>query len=837
MAKTLLTAMGVVVLGIGILATVDLPDQQPRLPVQLGGEQGLVVQGPNPDFPAGDHSLRVGDRILRVDGREVPNQEYLHFYLDGLRVGDRIELEVERAGRDGVYPGARLVPLLTDFAMVINFIVALGVWFFGMLIIVRGTLGRDVLLFYGQAMTLATVMFVYWPENTLSLPGGEYVCWFLSNGLYPMTVALLLHFALFFPEKQRSWLRKVVPFLYLPPVMVAAWLIVGVARARASLAPADVAFYLDAFSALRIYLATYFVAGPLLWAWTYVRTNQFETRQRLKWLFWGFTLGISPHVLLHELPEGLGFTPFVPEIISHICALFAASSMLFAIARYRILDVDLVIKRSLVYGLLTLFVVFAYLALVGLGDWLTIRLTGGESVVWVRLVVVLVVASVFAPTRNLAHRLVDRVFFRSQHDQRVALVAYSRDLARTIDIRDLSERICGLFDRIPGADRVRVYVTGGTGGGMHQVLGTPHATGGQDHDLDDSQLDRLGLHRRERAFARPAESVDLRDLALLVPLRVDGQLVGLIGLGPKKSGQVYHPEDLEFVNAVSDQTAVAFATARAFREIQDLNVHLEQMVYDRTAQLAEANNRLVEQYDRLKKLDELKESLTRMVVHDLKNPVGTILIGTEYLERSDADELKPDIRQTMEMIRNTAREMQELIANLLDVNRMEEGELALDRVSVPVSEVISQGLDRVRLLARYHQVEFEVDGHTAKVPCVDRALFTRMLINLLTNAVKFAPRGSQVTISAGDYERDGESGLWLAIANLGPAVPSDLQERIFEKFFQAAERRAVAYAGAGLGLPFCKMVAEAHGGRIVIESPLEGKTDGSRFVVYIPDAC
>jgi K+-sensing histidine kinase KdpD len=715
----------------------------------------------------------------------------------------------------------------------------MGVWVFGMLILLRGTLNRDVLLFFGQAMTLSTVMFVYWPENTLGLPWGDRVSWFLSNGLYPFTVALVLHFALFFPERHRTWTRKLVPLLYLPPVVMAAWLITALASARATLQPEDVAWYGQAFQVFQVYLAVYFVASLTLWARTYVRTGQFATRQRLKWLFWGFIVGIAPHVLLHELPEGLGLQALLPEEITHTCALLAPASMVVAIIRYRLLDVDLVIQRSIVYATLTLFVVFAYLFLVGLGDWLAINFLGGESYTLVRILVVLLLAGLFAPARSVAHRVVDRVFFRGQYDQRLALMEYSRELASTLDIQELSGKTHALLERVLPTRFLSVFVLSDDEKELVEVYRHPDSDVDGDVDgpahLGIGEVLSLGLGERERAFPVMASTEELQGVHLLVPLRVDERVIGLIALGEKLSEQSFQEDDLTFVDAVSDQTAIAFGRARVFKTLKDLNVHLEQKVYERTGQLAAANDRLVEQYQKLKKLDELKEALTRMVVHDLKNPVGTILIALSYLDRQQDDEVPEDVGKTLQMIRHTAGEMQELIANLLDVNRMEEGQLALDRHACQVQDVLMASADRVRLLAQYHHVDLNTNGEATKAPWIDRSLMTRVLVNLLTNAVRFSPRDAAVSVSSGHYQEEGDTGLWISVTNRGPVIPENLRDRVFEKFFQASDTQAAAFRGVGLGLTFCKMVVEAHGGRIELQSPAPGQEDGARFTVFIPD--
>jgi len=825
MLKKILIVVALLLFVTGVLATIDLPTQQPRLPVMLGGQTGLEVAGPNPDFPSSDHDLRIGDKIVSAEGRSVSDGDYLSFVLDGLRVGQRVELRVDREGV-GANAQAALVPFLTERLLIINVIVALWIWFFGMIILSKGTADRSVLLFFGMAMTLSTVMIVYWPENKLCLSWGDRLCWFLSNGMYPFTVALVLHFAIYFPEKSGGLARRLVPYFYIPTVAIAAWLIWAVARARSSLAIADFENYQTAFSVFRVYLAVYFIAGPIIWIVKYRRTRQHVTRQRLKWLIWGFTVGIAPHVLLNELPKGLGLAPILPEEITYILALFSATAVLIGVARYRLLDVDLVINKSLVYSSLTLFVVGAYLLLVGLGDYMMAGwLHGGTG--WVRVVAVLLLAAIFAPAQNLAQTFVDKVLFRGRYDQRLALMDYSRDLARTIDIGELAGNLSKLFARVIPAESLVVFAGADDGEIMVEVFSEPTGMRSGATRLDAAQLETMGVLGRKSSFLAPP-GMPGPEAEVLVPLRAEERLVGLIVLGQKRSGLVYGEEDIRFIDAVADQTAVAFERARAFKIIKDLNISLEQRVYERTAQLAEVNDRLLEQYHKLKDIDELKEAMTRMIVHDLRNPVSTIMLGLDFLDRDDIGGMDDEVHHALDVIRNTAAEMKDLIGDLLDITRMESGNLLLDRQTVQVGSLVQASAKRLLVMAQARHVEIRAGVVENVKVDVDVALMTRVLVNLLANAIRFSSRESVIELSARVLGGDGDRQVCLEVTNSGPIIPAELHDKIFEKFFQAKGGN-MGFRGVGLGLAFCKMVLQAHGGHVELRSPAPDRNDGARF--------
>jgi signal transduction histidine kinase len=414
-------------------------------------------------------------------------------------------------------------------------------------------------------------------------------------------------------------------------------------------------------------------------------------------------------------------------------------------------------------------------------------------------------------------------------DQRAELIDYSRMLARVLDLQDLRAALEAYLARVVGTRGLRVFATDETGEHLVEIL--PSGQAGEPERLETAALALLESGAQSGAFTPEFIPRVLVGTEVLAPLRTEGRLVGLASLGPKDSGQPYTDEERGFVNAVAAQTAVAFDRARALKRVQDVNLGLEQKVFERTQQLAEANDRLAEQFARLEKLDEMKEALTRMVVHDLKNPVATILLGLEFLERGKTEPLPEHVQHILDIISATMRDIQDLITNLLDLNRMEAGELALDRQAIRLAELAAAAARRVEMLARHRQVRVRIEEREDCRARVDPGLLTRLLVNLLSNAAKHATRGSDVQL---EIAPESAGGVCLAVTNQGPNIPAELHGRVFEKFFQAGGDRSGILAGTGLGLAFCRLVAEAHGGAIGLESPPEGLESGARFWVRLP---
>jgi signal transduction histidine kinase len=170
-----------------------------------------------------------------------------------------------------------------------------------------------------------------------------------------------------------------------------------------------------------------------------------------------------------------------------------------------------------------------------------------------------------------------------------------------------------------------------------------------------------------------------------------------------------------------------------------------------------------------------------------------------------------------------------MINDLLDVSKMESGTLELDlqdiNLFVPVEEALEQVQDLIR--ADNQNLIVNISHDLPAMLRVDEEKLRRVLVNLLGNAIKFTPRGGDITLAA----NPSEEGVHFSVTDTGSGIPEEAFERIFEKFGQVEQRQNAHKMSTGLGLTFCKMAVEAHGGRIWVESELK---KGSTFFFTIP---
>ena len=175
-----------------------------------------------------------------------------------------------------------------------------------------------------------------------------------------------------------------------------------------------------------------------------------------------------------------------------------------------------------------------------------------------------------------------------------------------------------------------------------------------------------------------------------------------------------------------------------------------------------------------------------------------------------------------------------MINDLLDVSKMEDGSLVLDKQSVQASALVAKALHQVEALAKEKHLTLKQEI-PPDIPTFigDEEKLLRTLVNLLGNAIKFTPLSGTITVAAQlkAQEQDIASSLVFSVRDTGEGIPSEAFERIFQKFGQVESRKAGRKMSTGLGLTFCKLVVEAHGGRIWVESELG---QGSTFLFAIP---
>lgn len=228
--------------------------------------------------------------------------------------------------------------------------------------------------------------------------------------------------------------------------------------------------------------------------------------------------------------------------------------------------------------------------------------------------------------------------------------------------------------------------------------------------------------------------------------------------------------------------------------------------------------------------ERLRQDLTHMIVHDLRSPLSSVMAAIELLGRGVSGELGREQNNILTIAGTSAHQMLEMINTLLDISRLESGRMPLEAGQCDPIALVERAVQTLDSLAQERGIGVQLDVSLPAVVTADAGLVTRVVQNLLGNALKFSGRGSTVLIRVGlvaEDERREARLLTVSVIDQGIGIAPKDREKIFAKFGQVGERRG----GTGLGLTFCKLVVEAHGGQIWFESEV-GR--GSTFSFTLP---
>lgn len=235
--------------------------------------------------------------------------------------------------------------------------------------------------------------------------------------------------------------------------------------------------------------------------------------------------------------------------------------------------------------------------------------------------------------------------------------------------------------------------------------------------------------------------------------------------------------------------------------------------------ISSLNERLNESIADLKELSHFKENMTNMIVHDLKNPLGSI-INVEYIE----DKVVRDA-----IVKQSAFRMLNLVENILNVYKYTDSKIELNRKEIMLSVVLEKALNEVSFLVDKSSIKIKSSHNLNCILNIDEDIIRRVFVNLLTNAIKFSPIKGTIDIGT----KLEKNNILISVTNSGESIAKQDQELIFKPFGQVSKKRSGKIKSTGLGLAFCKLAVESHNGEIGVISEEDSKTS---FWFKLPDS-
>jgi len=394
---------------------------------------------------------------------------------------------------------------------------------------------------------------------------------------------------------------------------------------------------------------------------------------------------------------------------------------------------------------------------------------------------------------NLTARVRDQVVTaRERAKVTEDLYLFSRKLASIVSLDDL---LWATVYQIAAMLKVRVVLLLPDGDGVSVRAGYP-----PEDLLDEADLAAARwAWEHSRAAGRGADTLPGAK-RLFLPMRTGRASIGMIGLDNDRPGPILSPDERRLLDALSDQAALAIERVNLVQDI------------DRAKLTAET--------------ERLRSALLTSISHDLRTPLASILGSATSLRayHNSIDEKAQD--ELIATIQDESERLNRFINNLLDMTRLESGAIAVRAEATDLADVIGSALRRASKVLGAHHVKVDMTPDLP-MPQLDAVLLEQVIFNLLDNAAKYAPPGSEISVKAwasGNLVR-------IEVRDEGDGIPPGDLERIFDKFYRvhAADYRR---AGTGLGLAICRGFIEAMGGTITASN--RSDRSGAIFTVTLP---
>ncbi len=528
-------------------------------------------------------------------------------------------------------------------------------------------------------------------------------------------------------------------------------------------------------------------------------------------------------------------------------AIRALSWVAAGLATYVILQVHPPDLKTLARQTLRFIAVTVVLSAVFFGVLVTVQSVSWPTLTqrdaWLLTGLIAVVMAILLPgLSSLSERALNRLFFGTDYDAREVVRYYSQSVSNILDVDRLTTVAFDVIGQVFDLERGALLLVQHGGTGYSTIL---PVRGRGNVPTQLGEMETFGtLMNRFRQSGAPLTQYDIDvlpayrhipeserqwlsnlQMELYVPIRSQDEVIGLLALGPKRSGEAFRRNDLNLLSTLADQTVAALNNAKLVRDLQRLNLDVSQLNAE------------------LEAMNQAKTDFISIASHELRTPLSQVNGYSQML----AEELGPNSPLSVfvnGLIRGATR-LTEIVDVMLDVSRLDVGGLSLKRTPVALNQVIERAIDEWASALSERGHTLVTDGLDA-LPHLegDTARLQQAFSQLINNAIKNTPDGGRIEIIGRAHTQDG-SGQFVEVIVKDNGIgidPAD-QHKIFDKFYRTGDlmkhstgKTKFKGAGPGLGLSLVKGIIDAHGGRIWVESPgYDEKTcPGSNFHVLLP---
>jgi signal transduction histidine kinase len=500
--------------------------------------------------------------------------------------------------------------------------------------------------------------------------------------------------------------------------------------------------------------------------------------------------------------------------------------MAYAIIKHRLFDIKRAVARSVAYILSLGFIGLVYGGAIFLLSSIFVsdnKIDSAERVSYV--VLALLSALLYGPTKKFFDRLTNRIFYRDAYDPEEFLDELNGAIVGNIELGVLLRHSTRVIQKNLKCEHcfIEVLPTPTT---PHRIIGE----GSIELDKTETEYILSGLvHFGKRLLiteqlgsgeGKLKDLLSSKNIAIIIRLvpSVDpsSEAIAHLIIGTKKSGNVYDKQDIHTIEIISDELLIAVENALRFEEIQGFAAKLQAEVNSATSKLQRTNKKLRE-------LDETKDEFISMASHQLRTPLTSVKGYMSMVLEGDSGKITKQQRELLNQAFVSSQRMVYLIADLLNVSRLKTGKFVIEPTPTNLAEVIEGEIDQLKETAKAKNIEIEYEKpKDFPTLLLDETKIRQVIMNFADNAIYYTPSGGKVTVEL----TEDKSNIYFKVTDNGLGVPKNDIPHLFTKFYRASNARKARPDGTGLGLFMAKKVIDAQRGNLLFESE---ENKGSMF--------
>jgi two-component system NtrC family sensor kinase len=611
--------------------------------IEHGGR--LTADRVDPSGPGAKSGIKAGDQLVSINGQEVQNMSGLEHQLYRTGIWSKASYSLLRQ----TVPLDSSVILVPAERSLNNWLrlIALIYLCIGLYVLLRRWTAPGSTHFY----IFCLVSFIaYAFKYTGKLNDFDWTIYWGNIAAGVLQPALFLHFVLTFPEKRQTvrkhpWLLALV---YLPATVLLATHVTAMRSLQAS---ERLRWNLDRME--MSYGSLFFLAAATLLWYSYRKASTTILRQQLKWVTRGTILAIIPYTLFYVVPYLMGSLPGATMKLSALSLALLPLTFGYAIFRYRLMDVDLIFKRGVVYTLAAAIVVGMYFGLVAAVAELVQRQKPSSGPIGLILAVV-VTALLFDPVRKWIQDRVDQYFYRTRYDYRRTLLEFGRELSSETDLNTMLSSLIDRLSHTLAVDRMAIFLAGEKADRfvLAKAFGLSAPTNIDLAFLNASRPEQAGhlffenTHQVPRETPEAQQAIARLDLNYYIPCHAQQKTVAVLGLGKTTQGDFLSSEDMELLETLGGYLGIAIQNGQLYASLQQKAAEYERLK-DFNENIVESINVGVMALDMEDRIESWNAQMEVMYAlprwQTLTQPLKAIF-PTEFVEEFDRMRREPGIR-------------------------------------------------------------------------------------------------------------------------------------------------------------------------------------------------